>query len=311
MPADTLNFQGILTPETKAAYYEFITFWLDANIDNQMARRLLDTTPMDAGVEEFPVGRIDLSTNTVVPGPKNTPGLHTSIGADEIRARVFSYGDGFDLNENDVNKYPAMQSDLIQGITAKIFRGEDYTFYKGVAKIGIDGFETAARANANGKITAAASNGVDTANNGAWLTDPGRDIRQDILNARGKLRSKFRNAQDRLWLVGNSETLDALDQQDPNSTIGDSVADSVAQLLGRPKGAAKNNFCMVNDQISTSYVYLMTSKNPEFAKMVETKAIFIDDRYGLKPIGNYSVEIYEWVGMAIRDNEGVVEIDTT
>lgn len=161
MPADTLNFQGILTPETKAAYYEFITLWLDANIDNQMARRLLDTTPMDAGVEEFPVGRIDLSTNTVVPGPKNTPGLHTSIGADEIRARVFSYGDGFDLNENDVNKYPAMQSDLIQGITAKIFRGEDYTFYKGVAKIGIDGFETAARANANGKITAAASNGVE------------------------------------------------------------------------------------------------------------------------------------------------------
>lgn len=111
--------------------------------------------------------------------------------------------------------------------------------------------------------------------------------------------------------MGNFETLDVLDQQDPNSTIGDSVADSVAQLLGRPKGAAKNNFCMVNDQISTSYVYLMTSKNPEFAKMVETKAIFIDDRYGLKPIGNYSVEIYEWVGMAIRDNEGVVEIDTT
>jgi hypothetical protein len=311
MATDTLYYGGVIPGSFIATYYDVINEWFNVNLDNQLARRACAVTKVAETTEEYEITKIDFSGDDVVPKNKKSPGVEVSLGGASAMASIFRWPDFFTLNEADLAKDPRLQGQYVEACLAKIFRGEDKVFYAGRAVNNITGFATAAAANSNGTITAAASSGVHTGNVGAWLTaDTNRDIYQDVLNARGKLDSKFRGNLTNLYLVGNANSMDALWQKDPYNDNSTPVYQSVAPLLGRSPTAPIGDWAIINDQIAAGYVYLIT-KDKQAAEIVQSKGITIDDNYPRKPIGNFEVHIYEDVGMIFKNNNAFVQLEIT
>lgn len=311
MVTDTLYYGGIIPGQFMATWYDAINEWFDVNLNNQMARRLLTVLNVAETTEEYEIGKIDFTADDVVPQAKKNPGVAMSLGAGTNKYSLWRWSDNFTMNEADLAKDPRLQTRYIEACVAKIFLGEDKVFYNGRTANGITGMKTAAEANSNGKVTAAASSGVDTGNTGAWLTsDTNRDIYEDLRVARGKLDSKYRGNLQNLYLVGNAASMDALAQKDPYSTNSTPISASVAPLFGRSPTAPVGDWAIINEQIDAGYVFIVT-KDRQAAELVEAKGITIDTDYPRKAIGNYEVHIYQDVGIAIHDNNAFVEVQIT
>jgi hypothetical protein len=309
MAAGELYYGGVIPGQFIATWYDAINEWFSTNLDNQMARKCCVVTTVAETTEEYEISKIDFSGSDVVPQGKKNPGQEVSIGAATDTTPLWRWPDYFTLNEADLKKDPALQSRYVEACIAKIFRGEDKVFYAGRAVNNITGFATAAAANTNGIISAAASSGADTGNTGAWLTsDTNRDIYEDIRNARGKLDSKFRNRLTNLYLVGNANSMDALAQKDPYNDNSTPVSMSVAPLLGRSPNDPVGDWAIINDQIAANVIYLIT-KDRQAAELIQSKTITIDDNYPRIPIGNFEVHIYQDVGMAFHNNNAFVKIE--
>jgi hypothetical protein len=310
MAADQLYYGGILDAygfiET---FYDIIKVWQDNNLDNQMARQLIAFRGLSETTEEYEVQRLDISGEEARPQAKSEPGNNISVGMGTEFAKIWRWALGFELNEDDLKKDPRLQGWHIEAILSKIYRAEDKAFINGIATKGISGLLTYARANEKGKIVDTGASGANINNVGAWLTsDTNRDIYQDILNARGMLRGKYQSNLRNIFLVGNAKSLAALDQKDPYSDNSTPISASVAPLLGRTANEPVTSWKFINDQIADNYVYLIV-KNAEVAELLEARAIFIDDNYARKPIGNLEVQIFEDVGISIKDAQGYVEIN--
>lgn len=311
MSTDTLYYGGVIPGQFIATWYDAINEWFDANLDNQMARRTCAVSTVAETTEEYEISKIDFAGNDVVPTAKKSPGEEVSIGGATATTPLWRWPDYFTLNEADLKKDPKLQNRYVEACIAKIFRGEDKIFYAGRTVNNITGFATAAQANANGTVTAAASSGVNTGNVGAWLTtDTNRDIHEDLRVARGKLDSKFRANLNNLFLVGNANSMDALWQKDPYSDNSSPIYESVAPLFGRSPTAPIGSWAIINDQIADGYVYIVT-RDKQAAELIQSKGITIDDNYPRKPIGNFEVHIYQDVGIAFHDNNAFVQIQIT
>jgi hypothetical protein len=193
----------------------------------------------------------------------------------------------------------------------KIFRGEDKVYFNGRTVNDITGMQATARANSNGKVTEAASSGNNIGNIGAWRTEDGnRDIYEDLRAARGLLDSRFRSNLRNLYLVGQSDDIDCLDQKDPYSDSSTVIAESACRLFGRSKTEPVSNWAIRNDQIEEGYVYIVC-KNREVAELIQATSVTIDDNYPRVPIGNLQVHLYQDVGIAFHNNNAFVEIQVT
>lgn len=314
--ANTLHFGGLYPEELIEGFigglYDVIKIWQNNNLDNQMARKLCFYRPLADGIREYPVQKIDMSANEVIPQAPSEPGQTTTFATGNAYDKVWRWPTGFMLNEEDIKHDPRLQSQHVEGCVAKIYRAEDKAFYAGRTANGISGFLTMARANPRGKIVATGGDNSTTFNNsGSWLDKLGdsgkRDIYTDLLTGRGLLKPKYRTALQNIFLAGNADTISALDQPDPYSATGINVSDRACKLFGRTPNDPVNSWAIINDQIADGYAYLVV-KNPEVAELLESKAVFIDDRYPMEPIGNIPIAIYEDVGFSFKDVEGFVEI---
>lgn len=301
MPTGGLYYGGIIPDHFKQVWYADINKSIDILKDNMLARRLLVPKPVDATVEEYSVTYIDATGDEVVPGAKTDAGKELTMGGGQGNFRLYRYPTGFTVNEADLKKKPEMMSQYVDACTRKIFRGEDKVFFSGHTGLGITGMQAAARANSNGKITT-------STNNGAWLTDDtSRDIYEDIRALRGLLDAKYRAQKRNLYLVGNAASMDCLDQKDPYNDNSTPISASVAPLLGRTANEPVTDWAIVNEQITSGYVYLCT-RDSMAGELLEAQPIFIDDNYPRKAIGNLEVHIYEDIGIAIHDANAFAEL---
>jgi hypothetical protein len=311
MASDTLYYGGVIPDEFIESFYEDIALWFDQNADNLMARRLLAYRGLTETTEEYEVIKADVGGADVVPGAKNAPGGYLTMGKANEYAKIWRWPQGFRLSEDDLKKDPKLQSQHVEACQSRIFRAEDKAFFSGRAANNITGLQTCARANPLGKIVASGGGGVNTDNIGAWLTtDTNRDVYQDVLNARGKLRGMYRSDRRNLYLLGNADSLAALDQKDPYSDNSTTIAESVCRLFGRSPTEPIGTWAIINDQVTSGYVYIV-SKRPDVAELLEAKAIVVDDNYPRQPIGNLEVQIFQDVGISFKDTEGFVEIAIT
>lgn len=301
MPTDRLYYGGIIPDNFFEVWYADIQKWNDANVYNQMARRLLSYRGVAAETEEYGITLEDITKTIVEPKARDTAGNEVSVGGADKSYKVWRWPTGFKISESAIKKDPRLTSRLVEACQARISWSEDYTFYNGRAANGIVGLDAAAQANPNGVI-------ADTGNGGAWLTDDGaRDIYQDMLNLRGKIKSQYRSDLNSLWVLCNSTSADAFDQKDPNSDNSALIGDSVCKLFGRSPNAPRSSWLLINDQIADNYVYLI-SKRPEVAELVEAQATMLDDNYPRQPIGNLQVVVYQDMGIAIHDYYGFARL---
>jgi hypothetical protein len=302
MTTGQLYYGGVIPDHFKQVWYADINKSIDILKDNMLARRLLVPKPVDATIEEYSVTYIDATGDDVVPQAKNSPGHELTMGGGQGNFRLYRYPTGFTVNEADLKKKPEMKSQYVDACARKIFRGEDKVFFSGHTGLGITGMQAAARANANGKITT-------STNHGAWLTVDvdGRDIYEDIRDLRGLLDAKYRAQKRNLYLVGNAASMDCLDQKDPYNDNSTPISLSVAPLLGRTANEPVTDWAIVNEQITSGYVYLVT-RDSMAGELLEAQPILIDDNYPRQPIGNLSVQIYEDIGIAIHDAQAFAEL---
>jgi hypothetical protein len=311
MTTDTLYYGGVINGQFLAVWQDAINVWMEQNLDNQVARQVTEITRVDSTVEQYEISKIDFTGDDVVPKAKNAPGEELTLGAATEMTPLWRWSEAFTIHEDDLKKSPTLRTRYVEACIAKIFRGEDKVWYNGRSVNNITGMKTTAEANTNGKVVASGATGSDTNNIGAWLTsDTNRDIYEDLRVARGKLDSKYRNNLRNLYLVGNASSMDALFQKDPYSDASTLIAQSVAPLFGRTGNDPVGSWAVINDQIDSGYVFLV-SKNREAAEIIQATTPTIDDNYPRKPIGNLEVHIYQDVGIAFHDPNAFVEIAIT
>lgn len=298
MATDRLYYGGIIPDDFFTRWYSDIQVWNDANIYNQMARRLLSFRPVAPETEDYGITMEDITKTIVEPKARNVAGEDVNVGGSDKSYKVFRWPTGFRFSEDAVKKDARLQSRRVEACQARISYSEDNVFLNGRAANGIVGLAQAALQNKKGTITAAT-------NQGAWLTDDGaRNIYQDCLNLRGLIASKYRSNLGSLWMLTNTTVADAFDQTDPEADNGSLIADKVCKLLGRSPASPRASWLMINDQIPANTLYLVC-KNAEVAELVEANPIVIDDNYPRQPIGNLQVAVYQDVGIAIHDPNGM------
>ena len=310
MVTDTLYKSAPIPSNFLEVWYDSVAGWYDANLDNQLARKVVYlNTDVAPTADEYERINSDAAGKDVIPRAKNAPGSEVSIGASGDSAKIYRWPDYFTISEDDLDKRPELYNQYVQACMDFIFRGEDKVFINGHAGANISGLLTAARANSNGKV--AASGGTYN-NNGAWLTDDAgnRNIYEDLLLGRGLLDSKFRARLSDLFLVGNANSLDALDQKDPFSSDSQPIWKSVCGLFGRSDTAPVDSWAIRNDQLADGYVYIVC-KSRQAAELVQARAITIDPDYARVPIGNREVHLYQDLGMVFHSNNAFVEIAIT
>jgi hypothetical protein len=220
---------------------------------------------------------------------------------------MFCIAAGFVVNERDLIKPDGatMKSKELDIALDRIHGKEDYIAINGDTTISTDllGILGAARANELGKLTAAASSGVNVANMGAWAGgDDTRDPYEDIVNAIDKMQF----TATPYGLVGNRHSLRWLNMLDSER---DPFTEKIAPLFGK---APTDRSWMIQSQFCPDgYVYLVP-KSPKFGEFVVSEEITIADDYPKMPGGNYWIEIKEWINPAeIHQNTGYVEIQIT
>lgn len=217
---------------------------------------------------------------------------------------MFCIATGFVLNERDLIKPDGatMKTQDINIAMNKMHGKEDYLAMNGDTSLSANfvGIVGAGRANTNGKITAAASSGVNVGNMGAWAgTDANRDPYEDVLNGIDKLDYTAKPVA----LVGNRHSLRWLNTLDSERIP---FADHVGRLFGKSAGdyswMVESQFC------PDDYVYIVP-KDPQFGEFVVSQEIAIDDSYAKQAGGNYWIEIRSWLNPAeIHQVNGYCEI---
>jgi hypothetical protein len=304
MASNNLYYGGIIPDSFFSVWYSDIKKWYDANLYNQMARRLLSKRDVDPMTEEYGITLEDITSNDVEPKARNVAGDVVSVAGSDKSYKVFRWPTGFTMHEDAIQKDPRLQSRHVEACRARISYSEDKTAFFGRTPQSIVGIQAAARANPNGVI-AAGSNG------GAWLSSDGsRDVYQDVLDLRGKIAAKYRSDRRALLGLCNSTTADVFDQKDPYNDNSTPISASVCSLFGRSPGEPINNWLVVNDQVPSGYFYIIV-KRPEVAELVEANPFTLDDNYPREPIGNLRVVAYQDVGIAIHDYYGFAELDVT
>lgn len=222
-----------------------------------------------------------------------------------VKHEMFCIASGFVLNERDLLKPDGatMKSKELDIALDKIHGKEDYIAMNGDTTLGLLGIVGAAEANANGKITAAASSGDNVANMGAWDgSDTSRDPYEDIVNGLDKLDYTAKA----FAVVGNRHSLRWFNVLDSERMT---FAEKVGELFGKGKG---DRSWMIESQFcADGYVYIVP-KSPKFGEFVVSQDIDIVDDYAKQAGGNFWIEVKEWVNPAeIHQNNGYVEIQIT
>lgn len=310
MTTDTHYLGAPIAGNFLETWYDAIAGWYDANLDNQLARKVVYlNTDVSPTTDQYERIELDAAGKDVVPRGKTSPGSEISLGASGDAAKIYRWPDYFTISEDDMEKDPQLYNKYVEACMDFIFRGEDKVFINGYSRANITGLVTAARANSNGKV--AASGGTYN-NKGAWLTNDGgeRNIYEDLLVARGLLDSKFRARLADLFLVGNANSLDALDQKDPYSTASQPIWKSVCGLFGRSETDPVDSWAIRNDQMANGYVYIVC-KNRQAAELVQARAVTIDPDYSRVPIRQRQIHLFQDLGMVFHSANAFVEIAIT
>ena len=273
-----------------------ITTYVDRYKDNMTARNILDvrTVGADVGidvVESFADAGVEASIVAKGAVPESI-----GLDASTVDHNIFQISVGFQVAAKDMKLDPSAQNRKIDLAMRLIHRKEDDLALNGSTAHNITGLITAARANANGKITAAT-------NAGKWAGETGTDIYDDINEAMDKIDGEF----DAAFIVGNKSDLKYLNRMDSERNP---YRLSVAGLFG--KNENDTSWMWKTSHLATGFVYLVP-KDFMAGEFVVSENPSIDPLYagGLGPGKNHAFELGGWVIPEFHNNNAFVEIATT
>ena len=283
------------------AWDKVIDDWADENKDNMTARNIMNYRKVDESVQIDVVQTIDRTG----PGAQITAkgAVPKTMGSKVTNEKyeIFQISTLFNLSQKDLGSSPSLKNRMIEMAMDDIHRAEDDLALNGNTKLNVTGIVTAARANSSGKITAAASSGINTGNKGKWAGEAGTDIYDDVNTAIGKLGSNYKPA----FLVGNSKDIRLLFRMDSERQ---QYYKTMSILFGK-KDPDDVSWIWQSDHLAQDYVYIVC-KNTKVADFVVSENPEVTP-YALAPGKVYPIEIGGWAVPEIYDNDGFVEIQIT
>jgi hypothetical protein len=275
--------------------------WADENKDNLTARNILNYRKVDENVQIDVVQTIDRTG----PGAQITAkgAVPKSMGTSVTNEKyeIFQISTLLNLSQKDLGAAPSLKNRMVEIALDDIHRAEDDLALNGNTPLNIPGIVPAARLNSNGKITQAASSGINTGNKGKWTGEAGTDIYDDVNTAIGKLGSNYKPA----FLVGNSKDIRLLFRLDSERQ---QYYKTMSILFGK-KDPDDVSWIWETDILPRNYVYVVC-KNTKVADFVVSENPGVTT-YPLAPGKVFPIEIGGWSVPEIFDNDGFVEIQIT
>jgi len=264
--------------------------------DNMTARNIMDVRKVgeDVAIDVVEtIGDAGVEASIVAKGA-----VPESMGltAAKVDHNIFQISVGFQVSAKDLQLDPSQQKRKIDLGMRLIHRKEDDLMLNGSTNHNITGLITAARANSNGKITAAT-------NAGKWAGETGTDIYDDINEAMDKIDSEFEAA----YLVGNKSDIKYLNRMDSERKP---YHTDISGLFGKKPG--DTSWIWKTSHLTAGYVYLVP-KDFMAGEFVVSENPKIDPLYngGLGPGKNYYFELGGWCVPEFHNNDAFVEIAVT
>ena len=283
------------------AWDKIIDDWAEENKDNMTARNIMNYRKVDESVQIDVVQTIDRTG----PGAQITAkgAVPKTMGSKVTNEKyeIFQIATMFNLSQKDLGSSPSLKNRMIEMAMDDIHRAEDDLALNGNTKLNVTGIVAAARANSNGKITAAASSGINTGNKGKWTGESSTDIYDDVNTGIGKLGPNLKPA----FLVGNSKDIRLLFRMDSERQ---QYYKTMSILFGK-KDPDDVSWIWQSDHLAQNYVYIVC-KNTKVADFVVSENPEVTP-YALAPGKVYPIEIGGWAVPEIYDNDGFVEIQIT
>lgn len=282
-------------------YSKYIPDYVDKHNHNMTARNIFAQRKIGADV------MIDVATHYAETGDgaqivaKGGIVETTGVKATKVNFDMFQYVNAFNINEKDLKLDPSLKKKEIDMLLRSIHKKEDNIAINGDTSYGVTGLVTAARANTNGKLTAAATSGSNVGNQGKWSGETGTDIYEDIRGAIDKMDEEFEPA----FIVGNRTSLGYLNRLDSERNT---YADSIASLFGK-KNEKDRSFLWTSKQFADDYVYIIPKDDmaAEFVVSENPRLVAYPKSAG----ENYRIEMVGWAGVEFHNNDGFVEIQIT
>ena len=275
--------------------------WADENQDNMTARNIMNYRKVDKSVQIDVVQTIDRTGPAAQITAKGAVPKTMGSKVSNEKYEIYQISTMFNLSKKDLGSSPSLKNRMIEMAMDDIHRAEDDLALNGNTPLNIPGIVTAARANSNGKITEAASAGINTGNKGKWIGESSTDIYDDVNTAIGKLGSNYKPA----FLVGNSKDIRLLFRMDSERQ---QYYKTMSILFGK-KDPDDVSWIWETDLLPVNFVYIVT-KNTKVADFVVSENPDVT-AYPLAPGKNYPIEIGGWSVPEIYDNDGFVEIEIT
>ena len=275
--------------------------WVDENKDNMTARNIMNYRKVDESVQIDVVQTIDRTGPGAQITAKGAVPKTMGTSVTNEKYEIFQISTLLNLSQKDLGSSPTLKNRMVEISMDDIHRAEDEMALNGFAAYNIPGIVPAARANANGKITQAASSGINTGNKGKWGGEAGTDIYDDVNTGIGKLGSNYKPS----FLVGNSKDIRLLFRMDSERQ---QYYKTMSILFGK-KNPDDVSWIWETDILPRNYVYIV-SKNTKVADFVVSENPGVTT-YPLSPGKVFPIEIGGWSVPEIFDNDGFVEIQIT
>jgi hypothetical protein len=172
--------------------------WIDENLSNLTARNIMNYRKVDESVQIDVVQTIDRTGPTAQITAKGSVPKSMGSKVTNEKYEIYQISTMFNLSQKDLTSSPTLKSRMIEIAMDDVHRAEDDMALNGNTEHNITGIVGAAQANSNGKITKAATSGINTGNKGAWSGEAGTDFYDDVNTAIGNLGSIYKPS----FLVG-------------------------------------------------------------------------------------------------------------
>ena len=307
-----MNYASDIPQEAILNAEREITAYLDTNKDTAFARQLLFVRRLqNPFTRKDIVRRVDLTesedgiSNAKIVAPGTVPDI-TKTRKKEYTHQIWFIGDAVLADEAALEMDPSVWNGDVSASMLECTRRESYIAINGSTNHGITGIVGAARANPNGKITAAASSGANVGNNGAWdgsETNAVMDPFDDLLEGVFKVGTEFPRSS--LKLLGHPLDLKGLYKK---NDLDHSPAEQVGPLFGRPEGDV--SFIVPCDYVPRGYLYIV-SGSQNCAEFVVAREYYMDANFPRTHGKQRYGEVGGYFGFEFHNTKGLVEIQVT
>lgn len=305
-----MNYSSNIPQEAIQNAEREILNYMNQNKDGYFARSLLYVRRLtNPNVRKDIVRRVDLAASedgisqAKLMASGTVPDITKTKKKDNVH-QVWFIADSVLCDEAALQLDPSAWNGDVAAAMLECRRRENYTAINGSTAHNLLGIVGAARANPNGKITAAASSGVNVANKGNWYGTEDNAVMEpysDLLEGVSKVSTEF--SRSSLSLLGHPLDLKGLYEKDE---LRKDYASQIGPLFGRKEG--DTSFIIACDYVPRGFVYIVPN-SMDAAELVIAVDYALDANYPREKGKQVYGEVGGYIAFEFHNPRAIVEVE--